>query len=131
MPDPRSVELSGVHVAQAATAACFMLERTDRELWSRDVPDLDWTVSQTVAHAAEGCIWYAIDLAAGGRDLQTVEHRVRYDRDTSELIATNPSLGKWSHRPSPSTTARPLELALRSTCRVGWLDSLSDSERMK
>jgi uncharacterized protein (TIGR03083 family) len=65
-----------------------MLEATNREFWSRVVPGLDWTVSQTVAHAAEGCLWYAIDLAAGGADLQTVEHRVRYDRDASELIAT-------------------------------------------
>src|SRR5580658_422017 len=49
---------------------------------------MGWSVSQAVAHAAEGCLWYAIDLAAGGADLHTVEHHVRHDRPPAELIAT-------------------------------------------
>jgi hypothetical protein len=56
--------------------------------WSSEVPDLDMSVVQVVAHAAEGCLWYAIDLAAGGGDLQPVEHRVKSDGEPSQVVAT-------------------------------------------
>jgi hypothetical protein len=36
--------------------------------WSVGAPDLDMTVAGVVAHAAEVCLWYAIDLAAGSED---------------------------------------------------------------
>ena len=84
----QSLNPSGVDIAQAAEAVSSFLQGTDAELWSNEIPDLGWTVSQAVAHAAEGCLWYAIDLAAGGIDLQTVAHSVRSDRPSSELIAT-------------------------------------------
>ncbi len=79
---------SGVDIARSADAVSAFLQGTDPELWSNEIPELGWTVSEAVAHAAEGCLWYAIDLAAGGLDLQTVAHSVRSDRPSSELIAT-------------------------------------------
>ena len=41
-----------------------------------------------MAHAAEAGLWYSIDLTAGGKDLQAVEHRVKPDRPPAELIDT-------------------------------------------
>jgi hypothetical protein len=56
--------------------------------WTVRVPDLDMTVAEVVAHAAEGCLWYAIDLAAAGKDLQPVEHRVKPDSAPVDLVDT-------------------------------------------
>lgn len=88
MSHASSVSPSGAHIAQTTCVVCSFLQRTDPELWSNDIPGMGWTVAQSVAHAAEGCLWYAIDLSAGGVDLQTVTHSVRVDRPSSELIAT-------------------------------------------
>ena len=52
------------------------------------VPELEMTVAAVVAHAAEGCLWYAIDLAARGKDLEPVEHRVKYDVANEALVDT-------------------------------------------
>jgi hypothetical protein len=46
------------------------------------------TVVEVVAHAAEVCLWYAIDLAAAGKDLQPVEHRVKADGPPPEVVDT-------------------------------------------
>ena len=62
------------------SAACtsFLRGAADAE-WTAPVPELDFTVVGVIAHAAECCLWYAIDLAAGGVDLKAIEHRVRTD----------------------------------------------------
>jgi hypothetical protein len=65
----------------------FLTDQLDAD-WSAAVPDLDLTISGVVAHAAEGCLWYAIDLAAGGEDLDPIEHRVKLDSAPQALIAT-------------------------------------------
>ncbi len=46
------------------------------------------SVVEVVGHTAEGCLWYAIDLAAGGADLGPVEHRVRTEGDAGEVVET-------------------------------------------
>ncbi len=46
------------------------------------------SVVEVVGHTAEGCIWYGIDLAAGGADLQPVEHRVKTDEAVADVIET-------------------------------------------
>lgn len=56
--------------------------------WGVAVPDLDLSVAEVVAHAAEGCLWYAIDLSAGGKDLNPVEHRVKTDCAPADLLDT-------------------------------------------
>lgn len=80
--------LDGAAVVAAAEACtAFLAERVDAD-WDVPVPDLELTVAGVVAHTAEGCIWYAIDLAAGGKDLQPVEHRVKPDSDHVDLVDT-------------------------------------------
>jgi uncharacterized protein (TIGR03083 family) len=80
--------MNGADVRAAAEACVeFLTDASDAD-WSLGVPDLDWTVSEVVAHAAEGCLWYAIDLAAAGRELQAVEHRVKPSTGPSDLVDT-------------------------------------------
>ena len=55
------------HVRRAAAECGEFLRSVIDADWSAAVPDLDMTVAAVVAHAAEGCLWYAIDLAAGGQ----------------------------------------------------------------
>ena len=67
--------------------ADFLRTVTDAD-WTVEVPELDMTVAGVVGHAAEGCLWYAIDLSAAGKDLQLVEHRVNTDGPNDEVIDT-------------------------------------------
>ncbi len=76
------------HVRHAAEVCTDFLQTAIDSDWDLPVPDLEWTVADVVAHAAAGCLWYAIDLAAHGTDLQTVEHRVKTDESIAGLIDT-------------------------------------------
>lgn len=80
--------LSGADVIATADACAEFLRSGADRPWNVPVPDLDWNVAETVAHAAEGCLWYAIDLAAEGLDLEPVEHRVDPESAPVDLIAT-------------------------------------------
>ncbi len=73
----------------AATRVCadFLGAATDAD-WSVGVPDLDLSVAEVVAHVTEGCLWYAIDLSAGGNELHLVEHRVKTDGSNGDLVDT-------------------------------------------
>ena len=75
-------------VEQAVAASqAFLSELTDRD-WTVGVPDLDMTVAGVVAHFAEACMWYSIDLSARGVDLPTVEVTVKPDNTPTDLLAT-------------------------------------------
>jgi hypothetical protein len=76
------------HVTAAARECAAFLEAMVRADWDVRVPDLDMSVAGVLAHAAESCLWYAIDLAASGKDLQTVEHRVKSDGSSRDLVDT-------------------------------------------
>jgi hypothetical protein len=56
--------------------------------WHASVPGLDFSITGVVAHAAETCLWYAIDLAAAGKDLKSVEHRVKTDTSPADVVDT-------------------------------------------
>jgi uncharacterized protein (TIGR03083 family) len=56
--------------------------------WNASVPGLDFSITEVVAHAAETCLWYAIDLAAAGKDLKSVEHRVKTDTSPADVVDT-------------------------------------------
>jgi len=79
---------------RAATSAFvdLLVPAVDRD-WSVTIPDMEWTVATVVAHVAETCLWYAIDLSAGGRDLKSVEQRVKDDGDHAELLANLQAYG--------------------------------------
>ena len=76
---------ASVVLETAAVCADFLQGHADQD-WGVVVPDLDMSVAQVVAHIADGCLWYAIDLAAGGKDLRAAEHGVKADAGASELV---------------------------------------------
>ena len=79
--------LDGSHVRRAAEVCASFLSTALDQDWTRPVPDLEWDVASTVAHAAEGCLWYAIDLAAGGAELdEAIEHEVVPTAPPDQLI---------------------------------------------
>ena len=84
-----SSELGGVEVLEAADAVIALLSPTTAGSWSQGVPELDFTVATVIAHAAEVCLWYAIDLSSAGIDLVTVEHHVHADRGDAALLLEN------------------------------------------
>jgi hypothetical protein len=45
-------------------------------------------VAETVGHVAEILLWYSIDLAAGGADLEALQPTVRVDISPHQLAAT-------------------------------------------
>jgi hypothetical protein len=49
---------------------------------------MDWTVARVVAHAAQGPLWYAFDLSAGGSELSPLEITVRPDAKPADLVRT-------------------------------------------
>lgn len=82
----REQPLNGSDVAATGTECGRFLRGVSDRSWDVHVPDLDWNVAEVVAHAGEGCLWYAIDLAAAGADLQAVEHRLKPDVSATDLI---------------------------------------------
>jgi uncharacterized protein (TIGR03083 family) len=71
----------------AAACRAFLAGAVGRD-WTVPVPGMRWTVAETVAHVAQGLLWYAADLSAGPRELSTMDLRVRPDSPPADLVAT-------------------------------------------
>lgn len=80
--------VTGADVREASDICCQFLHAQTARSWDVAVPDLDFTVAGVVSHAAEACLWCAIDLTAAGVKLETVEHRVRADCEPALLVDT-------------------------------------------
>lgn len=72
----------------AAGGAChdFLLPAADAD-WGVPVPDLDFTVRSVVAHAANGPLWYALDLWSGPSDA-AFDLKVRVDASNAALLVS-------------------------------------------
>ena len=78
----------------AAECTNFLSATLSRD-WTAGIPDLDWSVVEVVGHVAEVCLWYAVDVSAQGKDLATVEQRVKTDggpRGVLDTLAAHASL---------------------------------------
>ncbi len=71
----------------ALVCAEFLRGFTDRD-WGVEVPGMDMSIAAVVAHIADGCLWYAIDLSAEGKSLQAAEHGVKVDTTSTDLVDT-------------------------------------------
>jgi uncharacterized protein (TIGR03083 family) len=78
--------VNGQDVRTAAQACSQLLRSVVDEDWCTVVPDIDWSVSQTVAHMALGTLWYGIDLSAAGVDNKAVAPEIRADAAPMELV---------------------------------------------
>jgi hypothetical protein len=73
----------------AAEAACrsFLLPQVGAD-WSGAVPGLDHTVASVVAHAANGPLWYALDLWGGPGDDAAFDLKVRAGAANDALVVS-------------------------------------------
>jgi uncharacterized protein (TIGR03083 family) len=65
----------------------FLRTVADRD-WSSSIPGLDLNIAETCAHMAQVNVWYSIDLASRGVDLQSVNPEIKADTDPDDLIST-------------------------------------------
>ena len=71
----------------AAAASCLdLLKAAETVDWAIPVPQLDFTVASVIAHAANGPLWYALDLWSGTSDDAAFDLRVRADAPNAALI---------------------------------------------
>jgi hypothetical protein len=74
---------------RAAAAACHgFLEPVVGTDWAAAVPGLDFTVASVVAHAANGPLWYALDLWGGPGDDAAFDLTVQADAANAALLVS-------------------------------------------
>lgn len=78
--------MRGADVLQAADSCRELLASAIGADWGRPVPGLDWTVARTVAHAANGPLWYALDIWSGPADDAAFEVIVKNDASNAALL---------------------------------------------
>jgi uncharacterized protein (TIGR03083 family) len=80
--------MNGDDVRLAAHASSKFLRGVVDENWSQPIAGLDWTVFDAVAHMIGGTLWYPIDLAAAGAQLDTLDIRARDTSTHLDLVLT-------------------------------------------
>ena len=80
--------MDATDVLAAAEQCAQFLASTVTADWTAPIPDMDWSVAQAVAHAAEAPLWYTFDLTAGSAELNTLEVRVKPESAPAELVTT-------------------------------------------
>lgn len=78
--------MRGADVLQAADSCRGLLAPAVEACWDVSVPGLEMTVAQVVAHAANGPLWYALDLWSGPSDDAAFEVTVRADAPSAALL---------------------------------------------
>jgi hypothetical protein len=85
---PAANTVDSTHIRSAADWSVSFLRGAIDSDWTASVPDLDMSVIEVVAHTATACLWYAIDLTAGGTDLSAVDPQVKTDGSPADVIDT-------------------------------------------
>lgn len=78
--------MRGADVLQAADACGELLGPTVEMSWDVPIPGLEMTVAQVVAHAANGPLWYAVDLWSGPGDDAAFEVSVKSDATNAAIL---------------------------------------------
>jgi hypothetical protein len=66
----------------------FLSSVVDENWAATPIPGMDWTVARAVAHISDCLLWFSTDLAAGDRELSTMEMHVRPESKPQDLVAT-------------------------------------------
>jgi uncharacterized protein (TIGR03083 family) len=92
---------------RAAAAACraFLEPAADAD-WTAPVPGLEFTVASVVAHAANGPLWYTVDLWGGPDDSTAFDLNVQRDAASEVLLV---SLRSAAHACAASVDAAPAD----------------------
>lgn len=80
--------MAGEDVRAAAAGCLGFLEPVAGSDWTAAVPGLDFTVASVVAHAANGPLWYALDVWGGPGDDAAFDLRVRADAANTALLVS-------------------------------------------
>jgi uncharacterized protein (TIGR03083 family) len=96
--------MNGSDVLAAAAASRDLLEPAVAADWSAPVPGLDFTVASVVAHAANGVLWYALDIWGGPGDDAAFDLKVEQDAANPALLV---SLSAAAHACAASVDAAP------------------------
>jgi uncharacterized protein (TIGR03083 family) len=83
-----SPALRGSDIIAAADATADLLRANLGRDWSVAVPGLEYTVASVVAHAAQGPLWYALDLWGGPTDNAAFDLRVHSDAPNERLLVS-------------------------------------------
>ncbi|MFE9745627.1 maleylpyruvate isomerase N-terminal domain-containing protein [Saccharothrix saharensis] len=86
--------LDGRDVTEVAERCAAFLDGLVERDWTVAVPGMEWTVAQTVAHAADCLLWYATELSSGPVELGTVVLDVQPASSPADLARTLRSFGK-------------------------------------
>src|ERR1022692_4568304 len=87
-PNRKMCNVLGHHVLAAADICVSVLAPAVDRDWSAPVPGLDFTVASVVAHAAQGPLWYALDLWGGPTDNAAFDLRVHSDAPNEQLLVS-------------------------------------------
>jgi len=80
--------INGDDILAAAAACHSFLEPAVGADWTAAVPGLDFTVASVVAHAANGPLWYALDLWGGPGDDAAFDLKVRTDAANAAILVS-------------------------------------------
>ncbi len=78
--------MRGADILQAAEACRALLEPAAGADWRVPVPGLEMTVAQVVAHAANGPLWYAVDVWSSPADDAAFDVSVKPDAPNAALL---------------------------------------------
>ncbi len=81
-------DIAGREVLAAAGAIESVLRPALGRDWSAPVPGLDFTVASVTAHAANGPLWYAVDLWCGPEDSGAYDITVRADAPNQAILVS-------------------------------------------
>jgi uncharacterized protein (TIGR03083 family) len=80
--------MNGADILAAAAACHEFLEPSAGADWTVPIPGLDHTVASVVAHAANGPLWYALDLWGGTDDAAAFDVKVQPDAPNPALLVS-------------------------------------------
>jgi uncharacterized protein (TIGR03083 family) len=80
--------INGDDIRAAAATCRGLLEPAAGADWTTAVPGLDFTVASVVAHAANGPLWYALDLWGGPADDAAFDLKVQADAPNAALLVS-------------------------------------------
>jgi Mycothiol maleylpyruvate isomerase N-terminal domain len=85
--------MNGDDVRLATLASSKYLRGVVDADWSQPIAGLDWTVFDAVAHMIAGTLWYPIDLAAAGAQLDTLDIHALATSTHLDLVLTLEAFG--------------------------------------